>query len=102
MGWYELFGNTLPPSGRSGCSSTWPSSSGCSPWPGRGAASPPRPSPRFAVFYVLTPIGLTAMAWNGGLALTLWCAVFAVRSTSVTGRRSQLAAGVPASSAGWR
>ena len=25
-----------------------------------------------AVFYVLTPIGLTAMAWNGGLALTLW------------------------------
>ena len=34
-----------------------------------------------AVFYVLTPIGLTAMAWNGGLALTLWSAVFAVRAT---------------------
>jgi hypothetical protein len=38
----------------------------------------------FAVFYVLTPIGLTAMAWNGGLALTLWCAVSVVRSTAVT------------------
>ena len=30
-----------------------------------------------AVFYVLTPIGLTAMAWNGGLALCLWSLVFA-------------------------
>ena len=33
-----------------------------------------------AVFYVLTPIALTAMAWNGGLALTLWSAVFVVRA----------------------
>ncbi len=32
-----------------------------------------------AVFYVLTPIALTAMAWNGGLALMLWSTVFAVR-----------------------
>ena len=32
-----------------------------------------------AVFYVLTPVALTAMAWNGGLALTLWSAVFALR-----------------------
>ncbi|MET0143702.1 MAG: hypothetical protein ABW328_02815 [Ilumatobacteraceae bacterium] len=37
-----------------------------------------------AVFYVLTPIALTAMAWNGGLALTLWSAVFAVRGVSLT------------------
>lgn len=36
-----------------------------------------------SVFYILTPIGLTAMAWNGGLAMTLWCAVFVVRSTHV-------------------
>ncbi len=37
------------------------------------------------------------MAWNGGLALTLWCAVFAVRSTYSTGRRqltSEAVAGV--------
>ena len=33
-----------------------------------------------AVFYVLTPIGLTAMAWNGGLALCLWSIVFALRA----------------------
>ena len=33
-----------------------------------------------AVFYVLTPIGLTAMAWNGGVALLLWSVVFAVRA----------------------
>lgn len=52
----------------------------------------------FAVFYVLTPIGLTAMAWNGGLALTLWCAAFAVRSTAVASaaarRRCWVAAGL--------
>jgi hypothetical protein len=33
-----------------------------------------------AVFYVLTPIALTALAWNGGVALTLWSAVFVVRA----------------------
>jgi len=39
------------------------------------------------VLYVLTPIGLTAMAWNGGLALVLWATVFVVRSCHVDGRR---------------
>lgn len=33
-----------------------------------------------AVFFVLTPIGLTAMAWNGGLALTLIASVLALRA----------------------
>jgi 4-amino-4-deoxy-L-arabinose transferase-like glycosyltransferase len=48
-----------------------------------------------AVFYVLTPIGLTAMAWNGGLALCLWSIVFALRARSLTNpRRSLIAAGV--------
>ena len=37
-----------------------------------------------AVFYVLTPIGLTAMAWNGGVALALWSVVFAVRAVHLT------------------
>ena len=46
------------------------------PW-GRIAATA---SPALAVFYVLTPIGLTAMAWNGGLALCLWSIVFALRA----------------------
>jgi hypothetical protein len=52
----------------------------------------------FAVFYVLTPIALTAMAWNGALALTLWSAVFAVRGLQVAEpaarRRCLLAAGL--------
>ena len=50
-----------------------------------------------AVFYVLTPIALTAMAWNGGLALTLWSAVFALRGIHVDGprrRRAWVIAGV--------
>ena len=48
-----------------------------------------------AVFYVLTPIGLTAMAWNGGLALCLWSIVFALRARSVANpRRSLIAAGL--------
>jgi hypothetical protein len=40
-----------------------------------------------AVFYVLTPIALTAMAWNGGLALLLWSAVFAVRGVHLADDR---------------
>ena len=44
-----------------------------------------------AVFYVLTPIALTAMAWNGGLALTLWSAVFALRGIHVDGPRRRRA-----------
>ena len=57
-----------------------------------------------AVFYVMTPIALTAMAWNGGLALTLWSTVFAVRvpSTSTApppaagmGRRRRCSPGSP-------
>ncbi len=52
----------------------------------------------FAVFYVMTPIALTAMAWNGALALTLWSAVFAVRGLHLLDdrrrRRCWLVAGV--------
>jgi hypothetical protein len=40
-----------------------------------------------AVFYVLTPIALTAMAWNGGLALLLWSTVFAVRGVHLADDR---------------
>nr|MDP9465182.1 glycosyltransferase family 39 protein [Actinomycetota bacterium] len=48
-----------------------------------------------AVFYVLTPIGLTAMAWNGGVALCLWSIVFALRARSaINPRRSLITAGV--------
>ena len=39
-----------------------------------------------ATFYVLTPIGLTAMAWNGGLALALWSLVLAIRAHHLPSR----------------
>ena len=61
------------------------------PW-GRLAASAVA---GLAVFYVLTPIGLTAMAWNGGLALCLWSIVFALRARTVANpHRSLIAAGL--------
>jgi hypothetical protein len=48
-----------------------------------------------SVFYVFTPIGLTAMAWNGGLALCLWSVVFALRARHVESpRRSLVTAGI--------
>ena len=57
-----------------------------------------------AVFYVLTPIGLTAMAWNGGLALTLWS--IGVRRPRHPPRRAQAPAAVagspPVCWPGWR
>jgi peptidoglycan/LPS O-acetylase OafA/YrhL len=34
------------------------------------------------LFLVLTPIGLAALAWNGGVALGLWSVVAALRATS--------------------
>jgi hypothetical protein len=44
-----------------------------------------------AVVYVLTPVGLTAMAWNGGLALALWSTVLAVRALHLPGGRPRVA-----------
>jgi hypothetical protein len=87
IGWYGLFGHTLAAERTFGLLQHVAIIAAiftlARPW-GRIAATVVG---GFAVFYVLTPIGLTAMAWNGGLALTLWCAVFAVRSTYSTGRR---------------
>ena len=56
-----------------------------------------------AVFYVMTPIALTAMAWNGGLALTLWSTVFAVRAVHLDGPgRAGGRGSSPGCSPGWR
>ena len=51
---------------------------------GRGAACV---TAVLSVFLILTPIGLTAMAWNGGVALGLWSVVFALRSRNVSSER---------------
>jgi hypothetical protein len=52
----------------------------------------------FSVFYVMTPIALTAMAWNGALALVLWCGVAVLRGLHLDDARRQsrcwVAAGV--------
>jgi hypothetical protein len=40
---------------------------------------------------VLTPIGLSALAWEGGVALGLWSVVFGVRALHVHGRSQRLA-----------
>jgi hypothetical protein len=51
---------------------------------------------------VLTPIGLSALAWEGGVALALWAVVFGVRGIHTAGRERRLslaAAGALAGSA---
>jgi hypothetical protein len=78
-GWYELFGNSLAAERTFGLLQHLGIIFGlfalARPW-GRLAATFVG---GLSVFYILTPIGLTAMAWNGALALLLWAAVFAVR-----------------------
>src|SRR5262245_48120773 len=92
MGWYGLFGHTLAVERTFGLLQHVAIITAlftlARPW-GRVAATVVG---CFAVLYVLTPIGLMAMAWNGGLALTLWGAVFAVRATYLTGSSRLLAA----------
>ncbi len=83
MGWSKLFGDTLTAERTFGLIQHLGIVFGlftlARPW-GRKAATAVG---ALAVFYVITPIGLTAMAWNGGLALLLWSGVFAVRATAL-------------------
>ena len=78
-GWYEIFGDSLAAERTFGLLQHLGIIFGlfalARPW-GRLAATLVG---GIAVFYVLTPIGLTAMAWNGALALVLWSAVLALR-----------------------
>lgn len=47
-----------------------------------------------SLLFVLTPIGLQALAWNGALALGIWSVVFAIRATSRGTRSAWWGAGV--------
>ncbi|MFM8311931.1 MAG: hypothetical protein ACKOAZ_08520 [Ilumatobacteraceae bacterium] len=58
------------------------------PW-GRAAATG---TAALGVFYVLAPVGLTAMAWNGGIALAAWSLVAVLRAEHVDRPRRLLAA----------
>jgi 4-amino-4-deoxy-L-arabinose transferase-like glycosyltransferase len=92
MVWYEAFGYTLGAERTFGLLQHLGIIFGlyalARPW-GRGAATAVAV---LSTLLVLTPIGLTAMAWNGGLALVLWSAVFALRATNVSAPRDRLLA----------
>ena len=98
LGWYELFGYSLPAERTFGLLQHVGIILGlftlARAW-GRLAATAVA---ALSVFYILTPIALTAMAWNGGLALTLWSTVFAIRGMHLDDarrrRRSWIVAGV--------
>jgi hypothetical protein len=96
MLWYEVFGYTLAAERTFGLLQHLAIIFGlfalARPW-GRLAATGVA---GLAVFYVLTPIALTAMAWNGGLALTLWSTVFALRGINLDDPRRQRRAWVVA------
>lgn len=47
-----------------------------------------------ATFLILTPIGLSALAWHGGVALGLWAVVFAARARSTERRGDWTVAGL--------
>ena len=82
MGWYEAFGYTLGAERTFGLLQHLGIIFGlyalARAW-GRAAATAVA---TLSTLLILTPIGLTAMAWNGGLALTLWSAVFGVRAAA--------------------
>ena len=82
------------PSGRSGCCSTSASSSGSTrltrAW-GRVSAVG---AAWITALLILTPIGLSALAWHGAVALALWAVVFAVRATQTHRTRHWAIAGV--------
>ncbi|HSB86859.1 MAG TPA: glycosyltransferase family 39 protein, partial [Ilumatobacteraceae bacterium] len=95
MGWYKLVGISLESERTFGLlqhvAIIFAVFALARPW-GRVAAAV---TAGLAVFYVVTPIGLTAMAWNGGIALGLWSVVFALRArTVIRPRRCLIVAGV--------
>jgi hypothetical protein len=47
-----------------------------------------------ATFLIITPIGLTALAWHGGVAFGLWSIVFAIRGRATTRKRDWFVSGL--------
>ena len=84
MGWYQVFGFTLGAERTFGLLQHLGIIFGlyalARAW-GRAAATAVA---TLSTLLILTPIGLTAMAWNGGLALTLWSGVFGVRAVHMS------------------
>ena len=82
-GWYSLFGVTLNSERAFGLVQNVAIIAAlyviARAW-GRAAAAV---TATLSVFLVMTPIGLTAMAWNGGVALGLWSVIFAIRARNL-------------------
>jgi hypothetical protein len=89
MVWYELLGNSLASERTFGLLQHLGIILGlfalARPW-GR---LPATVVSAFSVFYVMTPIALTAMAWNGAVALTLWSGVAVLRGLHLDDPRRQ-------------
>jgi hypothetical protein len=86
MGWYQLFGTTLGSQRTFGLLQHVGIIFGVyaltRAWGHRVAVI----SALTAMLLVLTPIGLSALAWEGAVALGVWATVFGVRSLHVDGR----------------
>ena len=83
VGWYGLFGHTLASERTFGLMQHLGVIFGIyaltRAW-GRAAATI---SGLVCAVIVLTPIGLSAMAWEGGVALAIWSLIFAVRAYNI-------------------
>ncbi len=86
MGWYQLFGDTLESQRTFGLLQHIGIITAifalARPWGHRIALI----SATVVTFLVLTPIGLSALAWEGAVALGLWSVVFGVRAIHTDGR----------------
>ena len=91
MGWYRVFGYTLESQRTFGLLQHLGIIAGIfaltKPWGHRIAVI----ASITVTFLVLTPIGLSALAWEGAVALGLWSVVFGVRAIHTEGRDRRVA-----------
>ena len=101
MGWYQLFGYTLESQRTFGLLQhlgiILAVYALCRVWGHRLAVI----AAVTVTLLVLTPIGLSALAWEGAVALALWSVVFAVRALCTTGRDRVLALAAAGALAGF-
>jgi hypothetical protein len=89
MVWYELLGNTLASERTFGLLQHLGIILGLFALARAWGRLPATIVAALSVFYVMTPIALTAMAWNGAVALTLWSGVAVLRGLHLDDPRRQ-------------
>lgn len=101
MGWYQLFGTTLASQRTFGLLQHLGVIVGVyaltRAWGHRLATV----SGLTVTLLVLTPIGLSALAWEGAVALAVWATVFGVRALHVEGRERTLSLAAAGALAGF-